>query len=459
MALKIFISHKMPTSSAAAKAVGGLIAEASGPLITVINAAQFRYGTDFRSKIREELETTDIFILFYTGEDADWSYCLWECGNFERLVSDKNNKSIIVMHDPKIDPPEVLKIYKSLPNTDEEILAFLQDLYVKQWKVFPDVSTETLKRNAKDIVSAFALEHVNFDVAPNFSIRVILSDENRQILHDNGITSDSYLSGGSLSWQRLFGKVTDTNGWSWAELTKDWHYRELYEYEFARMMVVALNERGPEGCLLRDEQKNLFYLNLRRFEKSVVDQYATFMFSAFKIENPIYAIKGSATSEEIISYNVLNVCWYTRRRLIDELYPKLLQILVNNDNQKDNCKLLQQVRNELNSITVQSTIRDLDNLMDSKKLFEIKRIVKDGRMWDNIKDYVRTEGAKNSPDLASVANIIYDLAKLNLEYYQETASKFAKSADALSLPERPDEYIKLGQEDGKRASNLAKGRA
>ena len=223
------------------------------------------------------------------------------------------------------------------------------------------------------------------------------------------------------------------------------------------MMAVALNKKGPEGCLLRDEQKNLFYVNLRRYEKAVVDQHATFMFSAFKIENPIYAIKGSATSEEIISYNVLNVCWYTRRRLIDELYPKILQMLVKNDYQKDNCKLLQQVRNELNSITVQSTIRDLDNFLDSKKVFQIKRIVNDSRMWNNIKWYVKTEGAKASPDLASVANTIYNLAKLNLEYYQETASKFAKSAEALSLPEPPDEYIKLAQDEGKQTSKSPGG--
>jgi hypothetical protein len=136
MALKIFISHKMPTNSEAAKAIGDLIAAASGPGITVINAAQFRYRTDFRSRIRTELETTDIFILFYTGDDADWSYCLWECGNFESFLNGTNNKSIIVMHDHKTDLPKVLQIYKSLPNTEEDILAFLQDIYVKDWKVF-----------------------------------------------------------------------------------------------------------------------------------------------------------------------------------------------------------------------------------------------------------------------------------------------------------------------------------
>jgi hypothetical protein len=152
------------------------------------------------------------------------------------------------------------------------------------------------------------------------------------------------------------------------------------------------------------------------------------------------------------------VCWYARRRLIDQLYPNILQMLVsNNTNKKDNCKMLQQVRDELNSITVQSTIRDLDSFLDNKKLFEMKRIVNDSRMWNNIKGFVKTEGGKSSPDLASVANIIYDLAKLNLKYYQETASKFAKSAEDLSLPEPPDEYIQLGRDGGKQTSNSAGG--
>jgi hypothetical protein len=100
-----------------------------------------------------------------------------------------------------------------------------------------------------------------------------------------------------------------------------------------------------------------------------------------------------------------------------------------------------------------------NNLLDSKKLFEIKRIVNESRMWNKIRSDVKTEGAKASPDLASVANTIYELAKLNLGYHQDTASKFSKSADALSLPEPPDEYIQLAQEDGKPAGNLAKARA
>jgi hypothetical protein len=327
MALKVFMSHKMPTNSKAAKAIGGLIATNSGLGVDVINAAQFWYGTDFRSKIRSELETTDIFIISYTeddGDDKSWSHCLWECGNFEHLVNENNKKSITVLHDNNIEPPKVLQIYKSLPNTEEDILTFLQDIYITEWKAFPDVSADILKRNAKDMVAAFTQGDIaNFNAAPNFSIRVGLSADSLQMLHDNVIPPSSFVTG-AAGWQRLFGKQTDREGWSWDELNKDWRIKKLYEYEFSRMMAVALKEKGPEGCLLRDEQKNLFYLNLRRFETAVVDQHATFMFSAFKIENPIYAIKGTATSEEFISYNILKVCWYTRRRLIDELHPKIL---------------------------------------------------------------------------------------------------------------------------------------
>src|ERR1700677_3088042 len=158
MALKVFMSHKMPTNSKAAKAIGGLIATNSGLGVDVINAAQFWYGTDFRSKIRSELETTDIFIISYTeddGDDKSWSHCLWECGNFEHLVNENNKKSITVLHDNNIEPPKVLQIYKSLPNTEEDILTFLQDIYITEWKAFPDVSADILKRNAKDMVAAF----------------------------------------------------------------------------------------------------------------------------------------------------------------------------------------------------------------------------------------------------------------------------------------------------------------
>jgi hypothetical protein len=457
MSLKIFISHKMPTDSIAAKTVGDLIAAASGPEITVINAAQFRYGTDFRSKIRSELETTDIFILLYTGDDADWSYCLWECGNFESFINNTNNKSIIVMHDPKIDPPKVLQIYKSLPTTSEEIWSFLKNIYVTEWKAFPNVNQSMLERNARDIAGAFIKRDIlNFDLVPNFSIRITLSEQNLCSLQSNAIPPDSYVSG-SLSWQRLFGKVNDTGGWSWGELTKEWRYKDLYEYEFSRMIAVALNKEGPEGCLLRDSLKNLFYVTLRRYESDVVHRYANFMFSAFRIETPIYSVKGLATPEEVISYNVLNMCWYVRRRLIDELYPNLLQLLlIKNGSGSDNdVKVLQRVRNELNSISVQSEIRELGQLVENKKVFnnDIRRLVNDSNLWNKIKISIKNEGTSAHPDLAVVAHTLYDVAKLNLKYYQETASKFATLAAGLSLPDPADEYIKLAEEAGRQADN------
>lgn len=311
MSVRIFISHKMPTNSAAAKKIGDAIAAASGPEITVINAAQFRYGTDFRSKIKTELETTDIFILLYTGEDADWSYCMWECGRFENFINSSNEKSIIVMHDSSVKPPPVLQIYRSLPVVENEIFDFLKEIYVTQWAVFPQVSLDTLQRSAQDITGALDKPVViNFDLVPNFGIKIPLSEESLHILRSSTIPSDALVTG-SQGWQRFFEKDIDTGGWYWSNLTEGWLKKKLYEYEFSRMIGMALRNASPNGCLLKVEGETLYYINLSRVERIVGNNAGTFMFSAFKIDTPIYSVKGSATKEEVICYNILNIASMT----------------------------------------------------------------------------------------------------------------------------------------------------
>src|SRR4051812_22495686 len=104
--LKIFISHKMPKDGVAASLIGQFIASNSGSKIEIILAETFPKGGRLAPEITTAIQSADIFILLYTGEDEDWGYCLLEAGQFQATITDANRRSIVVLHHPGVDVPK-----------------------------------------------------------------------------------------------------------------------------------------------------------------------------------------------------------------------------------------------------------------------------------------------------------------------------------------------------------------
>ncbi len=81
----LFISHKH-TDHAIAKVIADFITDQSRGEVDVhlssdSSFAGPRFGPSLNDQLRQTLWKTDALILIYTsGEDQDWSYCMWECG-------------------------------------------------------------------------------------------------------------------------------------------------------------------------------------------------------------------------------------------------------------------------------------------------------------------------------------------------------------------------------------------
>ena len=81
----LFISHKH-TDHAIARVIADFIVDQSRGEVDVhlSSDAAFdgpRFGPNLNAQLRQTLWKTDALILVYTsGEDQDWSYCMWECG-------------------------------------------------------------------------------------------------------------------------------------------------------------------------------------------------------------------------------------------------------------------------------------------------------------------------------------------------------------------------------------------
>jgi hypothetical protein len=447
-ALTIFISHKMPKDSTAASLVGQLIASNSGSKIKIIAAENFQKGGRLTPEITAAIQSADIFILLYTGEDEDWGYCLLEAGQFQTTIGKDSQRSIIVFHDPGIGVPKPLGEYISVPVSEDNVFEFLRQLYVDR-QIFPGIDPHFLREAAQRICIAFHRTDVlaiNFDLVPNFSVEFENSEKNTQALRNERIPDQALLIG-SQKWQLLFGKGAATGGWRWDALSRDWVGRPLYEPEFARMIRTAQERDAPQGCFMRPYQSDeLYRLTLRRYEEVDDASRLIFYFTAAPIDLPIFGINDTANAEELMLYNLINACWYARRKLIDQLYVELLKhvyaaqedpVLISN--------IVTNIKNELRSIEIQANIRGISKPMDVSMAVPVDRelslsdLMKDEKSWDKLSAAIFACSKKDPMDLKGMAEALYEMAKMNQKYYQISAAKYAEAAMRLQLPIAPPE--------------------
>ncbi len=248
--LTIFISHKMPKDSEAARKIGNLIASYSGNKIKIIVAEDFQKGRDLTPEITAAIQSADIFLLPYTGEDQDWGYCRLKPASFKRR-SAKTKQVDCLLHDPGVNKPKPLSQYISVPISQEHLFEFLQQLYVERG-IYPGIDPSFLQKTAGDIYRAFDYTHViafNFDLVPNFSIELDNSQENAEFLENEKLPAEALFMG-TQDWQSLFGKNVSTGAWTWKELSGDWADSDLTSLSW-RAFSEAPVRIVLRGCFIR----------------------------------------------------------------------------------------------------------------------------------------------------------------------------------------------------------------
>jgi hypothetical protein len=437
--LTIFISHKMPKDSDAAMAIGQLLALYSGSKIKIVLAEDFQKGRQLTPEITAAIQSSDIFMLLYTGEDQDWGYCLLEAGQFQATLSKDENRSIVVFHDPNVGSPKALTEYISVPISRDSVYEFLKQIYVDR-KIHPEIDESFLVETADKICKAFHKTDVlaiNFDLVPNFSIELENSETNKKALEQETIP-DAALFRGTQEWESLFGKNVSTGGWNWTDLSGDWPDRDIYEPELARMLNTAIGKRAPAGFIRPYQSDELFRLTLRRYEEIEDASRLKFYFTAAPLDIPIFGIHDTTDKNELTVYNMINITWYARRRLIDQLYLDLLSYV--NSTQDEVLKItnvVTNIKNEIRNIAIQSNIRGISRPMDVVSVADIGTTMKDEISWDKLVGQI-TEYSKQTPvNIRAMAASMYEIAKMNYNYYQVSATKYAEIAQKLKMPPAP----------------------
>ena len=446
-ALRIFISHKMPVDTDLAQQIGSRLALYGGNQIKVTHAGKFRYGENWRARIQQELDQAHWLIYLYTDPDEDWGFCLFECGYFNRTMESDKRKRLITFCRSQSQISGALEEFNAAVISEDTVVKLLKDIYSKDgWNVSPDLEASALKATAKEIVTAFTgpeRREANFDVATSVTMELVLSDLAKADLKNNRVPSDVTVSG-TKDWQRLFGRDLDTGGWQWRDLIADWPYADIYEFLIAKMISEALEAQMPEGILLREpESHRLNRMTLRRYERIAGTKYR-FHFTVAPFRLPFdVPIEASQKAKQTVLYHLVNLSWYFRQRIVDQLYNRLLEVLSMSDPDRATVKALYDaIGSELMQISAQAVIRGLDNFRVLERALdpsdpETPALLIRLKTWRELRERIFAAMAEGVTGLPSVARDLYTMAIQNYDVYRKVALNYARVAQELEYPQEP----------------------
>lgn len=446
--LRIFISHKMPTDTPLAQYIASRLALYGGNQVNVTHAGRFRYGADWAEEIERELKQAHWLIYLCTDQNEDWGFCLFECGYFRRTMEGDVRKQLITFCRKPEQISAALKPFNAVVISEESVTKLLEEIYLRDpWKVSPDLDPTDLKGTANQIFKEFTGSEpveANFDIATSVTIEVVLSDTAKAELKQNRVPADVIISG-THDWQRLFGREVDTGGWKWHDLISARPYGEVYEYLIARMISDALSAHMPKGMLLRAANLDRLYrITLRRYERIAGNKYR-FYFTAAQVDAPFFdlAPERGQNEKETILYHLINLSWFFRRRMVDQLYSRALEVLSMGKPSLPIVKeLYDAIGSELMQFSAQAIIRGVDNLHVLQRALDqndedAQMIIERLETGRELRDHIFRAMTEGINGLHSVARDLYSMAIQNHDIYRKIAAGYARIAQELEPPTAP----------------------
>jgi hypothetical protein len=453
--LRIFISHKMPTDTSLAEDIGKHLSLYGGNQVKVTHAGRFRYGEQWRNRIEKELDEADWLIFLYTDPDEDWGFCLYECGYFRRSMENNKNKKkrLITFCRNQDQISEALKEFNALVVDENSAKDILENIYLDEpWKINPDLDPKILAATASTIVGVFVGTEVveqNFGVTPSVTFELLLTDSVMHDLKDGRLAPDIAVSG-TDGWERLFGREINTGGWRWRDLIASWPFAWVYEFLIAKMISDALDARMPKGTILRvpdfdgSTVNALYRMTLRSYERMRGGSKHRFHFTAAPLDLPFDLPEPGKTAGETVLYHLINLTWYFRRRVVDQLYKRVLEVLTipKRDQVQAAANVYDALGRELMQVAAQAIIRRLDNShmleealdkKDEKTQTLLERLQTYHYLQRHIFDAMQT-GPKG---LHSIVIDLHQMAMLNYDLYQTVAEEYSELAQELPPPPLP----------------------
>ena len=433
----------MPSDTALAAEIGGKLALFGGALIEVKHAGMFRYGENWRQNIQEYLSEADWLVYLFTDQDEDWGFCLFECGFFRGKMEENDERRLITLTRRPDQINDALKEFNAVCMTEDGIYKLLTEIYREDpWKISPQLKDDILRDTATSIVKVFTgSERVeaNFDVAPSVVVEFSNIDVCKSDLRSGRMPIDAIISG-IKDWQKLFGRQIDTGSWLWSDLVNDWEYKDVYEFLIARMMSNALQNRVPKGMMIRVGDSNEVYrLTLRRYERLASSRYR-FHFTASLLDLPFSLDVQKTGDKQTVLYHLVVLSWYFRRRVVEELYSKILESIISlRQKKKTNVlPLFEELTSELIDIDAQSIIRGVDRQLIVQEALgndpETVTLLRKLDDWYSTRSNMIQAMERGQSALDEVAKFLCQMAMINFDFYQAAARAYARGSKDLERP-------------------------
>jgi hypothetical protein len=176
---------------------------------------------------------------------------------------------------------------------------------------------------------------------------------------------------------------------------------------------------------------------LRKYEEYASKTGWRFYFTAAPIDIPIFGIGDIANTNETMNYHLLNVCWYTRQKLILTHYKNAVGMASDASATPDQkSTLVADIRDEIANISIQSFIRKIHQPAALEGLIPLAIVKNDQTEWINkvaIINSYRTEA-----DFDKVVQALAVMKTMNEKYYAASSLGFALAvAKELGLPTPP----------------------
>jgi hypothetical protein len=437
-ALNIFISYKMPRSDDGteridiAREFARVLSDSSGARIKAHYAGIFEDGMDWRSEIISSIKMSDMFLLLYTGAEEHWEFCLLEAGLFQATHPDR---PLVVLHPSDVRRPTALAQFNAVRATVEEVKDFLTPIFYKPLCISEELTDKGLTHIASELVRIFISDTsnaTNVEVVPSFILEMTASQEMTDELNAGKVPLTTTIKG-AHDWQMLFDRGIATQSLKWKDLD-EWPVKDFYDFKFSRMVLAALDNKTPGGCFIRPSVEGqggtLFRVALRRYELYANDTGRRFFFTAAPIDIPIFGIGDKADSAETRNYHLLNVCWYTRRRLILQFAHRAEELATSaTPNPKEINQLVDAIKDEIVSIEIQSFIRKIDHPKTLDGILPLKEIQRDQKAWIHNAAIIQAYKEYSKQGFKAVVEALRYMREMNVKYYVASAVGLAGAVE------------------------------
>jgi hypothetical protein len=217
--VKIFISHKKIDADAATAIQKSLERLGTRDRLTVFVSEHITGGTDWFKWIKESLAESNLLFLLYTDRTEDWDWCMYEAGLFTDLSGSDTRKVVCIQSTD--DRPEPLKHLQAVKAQSDDLIPFLEELYLKTELLNLDQPLSPWLKDRRDEFEQEAAKIANALMrrkveTHRFGLHMFIHVSNPVDIVENKIPSNALVtSDQSFVWS-LFDK--EPGSWHWGDL-------------------------------------------------------------------------------------------------------------------------------------------------------------------------------------------------------------------------------------------------